>query len=249
MRPKRRVEFQRHMRRLVVVGCAAGIFLGVGKALMHQSSWFGSMIKRHTPLLEIKAPEILAESPLLREDRPAGISWWLPKSGWQLRKRWLETYPTVSDIRFEKRFFENRVIAHVIPRVPLVRYGNQGVDKEGVVFDLVTPERWGVLPKAVLKSPEALSPLGPFLQEVSRDSQMWKKVVAVSEDMRGDVWLNMNTGTHVAWGRPDPKDVAAKAQCLTRVLNDAHERLSGAAMADLRFFNEGRVVIRPKTAI
>lgn len=249
MRPKRRDEVQRRMRRLMVVAGAVLLVLGIGRVMIHPGSWMSGVVQRHTPLLEIKAPDILMDLPLLREDRPAGISWWLPKSGWRLRKRWLKDYPAVGDVRFEKRFFENRVIAHLIPRVPLVRYENRGVDKVGVVFELITPSRWSTLPKAMLKSPDMLSTLGPWLDVVSRDPNVWKNVVAVSQDMRGDVWLDLNTGTHVAWGRPDPTDVPAKAQCLLRVLNDAHERLNGAATADLRFFNEGRVVIRPKTAI
>jgi len=62
------------------------------------------------------------------------------------------------------------------------------------------------------------------------------------------MWLDMQTGTHVAWGPADPGTAREKARCLAMVLNDAHQRLHGAATADVRFFEEGRVLVKPKLA-
>ena len=33
---------------------------------------------------------------------------------------------------------------------------------------------------------------------------------------------------------------------LARVLDDAHKNMSGAARADLRFFDQGRIIVLPK---
>ena len=222
--------------------------MGAGKAMSRDSGWGSQFLRHHTPLLEMKAPDTLAELPLLREPRPSGFSLWFPAADRRLRRRWLQAYPAVSRVRFEKRFFENRVIAHLEPRTPLVRWEGRGVDKEGTVFELAS-HRWLPLPKATVSSAGALPALGRWMAEVSRDTDLWSRVVAVSQDMRGEMWLAMDPGTHVAWGTPEVAAARAKARCLARVLDDAHHRLSGAAKADLRFFDEGRVIVRPKSAV
>ena len=37
-----------------------------------------------------------------------------------------------------------------------------------------------------------------------------------------------------------------RSVALLRVLEDAHENLGGAALTDLRFFDEGRIIVKPK---
>src|SRR5262249_49450932 len=110
-----------------------------------------SYLKRHTPAVELKAPETLADLPLLKETPPSHFLLWMPGAEWRLRKRWMQRFPQIGQIEFEKHFLENRIVARLEPRVPLVRWENRGVDKDGMVFDLLSP-KWAMLPKASIRS-------------------------------------------------------------------------------------------------
>jgi hypothetical protein len=246
LRPKQREAVQRRMRVLVMAGVLAAGSIGILKVLSQENGWAGGFVRRHTPLMEMRAPNTLAELALLKEVRPSGFRLWLPGSGWVYERRWLKKYPALSGVRLEKRFFDNRLIAHLEPRVPLVRWEGLGVDKDGNAFALAS-EVWPPMPKAVMASKDALPAVGRWAAELSRQKDLWPKVVAISQDLRGEMWLNMDTGAQVAWGSPDIETTPVKARFLARVLEDAHERLSGAATADMRFFDEGRVIVRPKS--
>jgi len=58
--------------------------------------------------------------------------------------------------------------------------------------------------------------------------------------------LTLKTGTVVTWGTLETESTSRKAQTLLRVLDDAHNNLGGAARADLRFFEQGRIIVLPK---
>jgi hypothetical protein len=231
----------------VVMGGMITALAVLGMEMMSRgNAWTPQYIQRHTPTVEMQAPETLAELPLLKETPPASFALWFPGTELRFRWRWLKQYPALSGVRFEKHFFDDRIIARLEPRVPLVHWADRGVDKDGVVFTLAS-QRWLPLPKADFPPSESLPALGRWLAEVSRIPDFWSQVVAISEDPRGEMWLDLGTGTHVAWGLPDAHIAREKARCLAMVLDDAHHRLSGAATADLRFFEEGRVIVRPKT--
>jgi hypothetical protein len=187
----------------------------------------------------------LAELPLLKEAPRSSFWLWFPFGESSLRKQWLKAYPALAQVQFDKQFMENRIIARLEPRVPLVRWQDRGIDREGKVFNLLSP-RWSTLPKATVTSAQSIPTVGHWLGAVSEVQPLWSQVTNISQDVRGEMWLDMQTGTRVAWGPPEPGVAREKARCLATVLDDAHNRLSGAAMADVRFFEEGRVIVRPK---
>lgn len=248
LRQKRRVALHRRMSGLLFMAGLIGISAVLIRIASSETAWAPSYLKRHTPTLELKAPETLAALPLLKEKMPTHFTLWLPGAEWRLRRQWMKQYPAVSDVVFEKHFLANRIVAHLEPRIPLVKWEEHGVDKNGAVFELLSPS-WAPLPKAMLRSNRSLPVIGPWLSEVSQSRDLWTQVVAISEDLRGDMWLDIQTGTHVAWGAPDVRTAKEKARCLMLVLNDAHARLSGASSADLRFFEDGRVIVMPKTGV
>jgi hypothetical protein len=248
LRTRRRVALQKRMSGLMFTAGLIGILAIFLKVASSETSWAPKYMRRHTPVLQVQSDGALADLPLVKQTQPASIFLWLPGVEWRMERRWKKDYPAIRDIRFEKNFSANRVIAHLEPRVPLARWEERGIDKNGVVFTLASPQ-WAALPKVISASAASLPALGRWLAELSQVNELWPQVVAVSQDPRGDVWLDTQTGTHIAWGVPDTKNVREKARSLVVVLNDAHQRLSGASTADLRFFEEGRVIVRPKTAI
>jgi hypothetical protein len=247
MRPRQRVVLKGRVQQIARFSFLSGLAVFIGLIVFRNNTWAPRFVQHHTPTLEFRAPPTLANLPLLKETPPTTFALWLP--GWEtgLRRKWLNRYPAVESVHFEKDFLANRIVAHLEPRIPLVRWEDRGVDREGTVFTLAS-QSWLPLPKAVLAPATSLPALGRWLAEISRVSEVWEQVVAVSEDSRGEIWLDMGTGTRVAWGPPDVKRAQEKARGLATVLDDAHNRLSGAASADVRFFDEGRVIVKPKKA-
>ena len=245
LRAKHRDERHRQITSSLIALAVISVIVVGGRA-MAVNAWAPGFIQRHTPVIELKAPETLADLPLLKQT-PSGHFWfWFPGADWPLKRQWMRDYPALSGVEFEKHFMDNRIVARLEPRVPLVRFDDRGLDKEGRVFTLAS-QSWSALPKAFVPAPKSLPILGHWLAELSRSTDFWSQVVAVSQDPRGEMWLDLRTGTRVAWGPPEVKTAHEKVRCLAMVLDDAHKRLSGAASADVRFFEEGRVIVRPKS--
>jgi hypothetical protein len=249
LRSRQRVALNRRMT-FLMMGIGLLAVTGVFGNLVARAnpSWGPSFIQRHTPILDIQSPDTLADLAIVKEQPMTSFILWMPGAEWKLRRQWMKEYPALGGVRFDKQFLNNRIIVRLEPRVPLVRWQERGVDKLGMTFAF-TPERWPPVPKANIASAKSLPIVGRWLGEVSRVPDLWNGVVAVSEDQRGEMWLDMQTGAHVAWGTPDVKNAQEKARYLAKVLADAHVRLHGAATADMRFFSEGRVIVKPKSAI
>jgi hypothetical protein len=186
---------------------------------------------------------------LLAQELPSRSYYlWMPGVERGVRKRIVRKFPEIRAVHIEKYFLDNRVVLRVEPRVPLVRWEDCGMDREGVVFS-VDPARWAPLPTAAFPPSEASTVLGHWTAELAQVSELWSRVVRVGKDLRGDMSLDLRTGAHVVWGPPDTSTAQRKARSLCWVLDDAHQRLGGAAVADLRFFDDGRVVVKPKSAL
>jgi hypothetical protein len=246
LRPRHRQELTKRLRSLGIFAAALGVVVVLGRAVFRESAWAPGFIRRHTPQIEFQAPATLADLPLIHTTYPGRFGLWLPGADASLRKKWMREFPAVRSISFEKRFGENRIIARVEPRIPLVRLDDRGLDRQGVVFKLAS-QNWTGLPKANIPPQSAWASIGRWLAELTRVPDFWNRVTVVTQGPRGEMWIETNTGTKLAWGSPDSDHAFEKARGLSTVLKDASERLSGAAMADARFFEEGRVVIRPKT--
>jgi hypothetical protein len=249
LRPKQKIELQRQLRRVILGGVLIGGLATVSwQAISHPATWAPRYIQTHTPTLELQAPETLSTLPLLKQPPSGSFALWFPGPDARIGRKWVKENPAIAGVSFDKRFAENRVIARLEPRVPLAQWDGHALDKEGKIFPLLS-NQWTPLPKGFFTASTRLPAIGRWLAEVARQPDVWNQVLAVSQDPRGDMWLEMQHGTRVAWGAPDIRLAPKKAKCLSLVLNDAHQRLSGAASADLRFFEEGRVIVRPKTAI
>src|SRR4051794_25712667 len=113
------MALERRLKVLVLGGLLLGAVIFVTEALTRDSALAPRFVKRHTPTLEIRAPETLAGLPLLKETPSTSFAMWFPGAEWRLRRRWLDAYPAVRTISFEKQFGANRIIARVEPRIPL----------------------------------------------------------------------------------------------------------------------------------
>jgi hypothetical protein len=110
----------------------------------------------------------------------------------------------------------------------------------------MTPGTWKALPQGnFLPAADKLS-LSRWLATLALEPELWSQVGAIRQIPSGEMELTLKTGAQVIWGPLDNGTVQHKAQTLTRILDDAHHHLGGAAFADLRFFDQGRIIVRPK---
>src|SRR5207302_614257 len=122
-----------------------------------------------------------------------------------------------------------------------------GFDRDGVLF-AITPGAWKVLPQASFASGASKPELGRWLARLAAMTSLWSQVASLKQDAYGTLELTLKTGAVVVWGLPETGTLARKAQILARVLDDTHHHLGGTARADLRFFDQGRIIVRPKGA-
>jgi hypothetical protein len=245
IRARRREKMVAQTRGLFVKTTIFAVAGGVAFLLVTQGdSLFGGFVQRHTPSVEMKTPQTLALSPEPPALTTRTFRLWFPWNTAPIAREMMRANSAVQEVRFDKNFLRNQIYVRVVPRTPVVQNGTQGMDVEGVLFPLL-PGSWNALPRVTLNGFIPPADLGKWIAAMQKQS-LWKDVVAVSDDRMGDVSIDLQTGAHILWGKPEILSVREKTTYLAQALEDAHEHLGGAAQADLRFFDEGRIIVRPK---
>jgi cell division septal protein FtsQ len=227
----------------MVGALAAGFALG---AIVQGDSFFSRFLRDHTPEVQIKAPEHLQNLPVRADLPKRTYLFWIPGVGRGAREAIIRKFPTVKDVRFDKDFNRNQVRVHLSPRKPLIQWNDRGMDEDGVIFSIAVGG-WAHLPKALFPPTGPQPRVGAWLEALAQQKDLWNQVGAVGQDKMGNMFLDLKTGARIIWGGSDAGAVPLKSSLLGKALKDAHERLGGAAAADLRFFDEGRIIVRPKS--
>lgn len=246
IRAKRREHRAAKARGMFLKTALTAVAGGAAFLLLTQSdSLFGRFVKEHTPAIEFKAPKMLTNPALpgALPQRPFVL--WFPGTGKNVRRELMEKNPGVKGVVLERHFLENRIVVRMTPRIPILQIGEQGMDADGVIFP-APPGTWSALPRATLTNVIPRPVLGRWVAQASKNRTLWDQVVAVSDDPMGDVILDLKTGARVVWGPPEPEQIRQKTDSLIKTLEDAHDHLGGAAVIDLRFFDEGRIIVKPK---
>jgi hypothetical protein len=246
MRFKHREQLKHHLRNVILRSVVVALVIGFGAGLIAgRDSILLRFLERHTPEVTVNAPEILANVPVI-STLPKNYFWlWMPGYGWWLEKQLMRRCAAIRAVPIERQFAANRVIIHLTPRVPLVTWNGAGFDQDGVLF-AITPGTWKALPQASFAAASSKRELGKWLAHLSSMTSLWSTVTSLKQDAYGTVELTLKSGTVVVWGHPETEPFSRKEQMLIRILDDAHKNLGGSAMADLRFFEQGRIIVRPK---
>jgi len=246
LRFKRRELLKHRLRVMGVRGVVFALIIGFGAGLVTGGDSFASrFIRKHTPQIDLNLPLALAGLPVL-SDLPKKPFWlWFPGSGFWLQRRVCRLHLSARAVQLERHFEANRLTIHVEPRIPLVLWNGSGLDKDGILFP-VTPGTWNALPKAAFPASVNKHDLSRWLTRLASVAGLWPQVAAVRQDASETMELTLKTGTVITWGTLETESATRKAQTLLRVLDDAHQNLSGAARADLRFFEQGRIIVLPK---
>jgi hypothetical protein len=248
LRFKRREQLKHHVRSALLRSVAVALVVGFGAGLVaNHNSVLLQFLQRHTPEVSVKVPETLAGLPVLA-DVPRNHLWlWFPGSAWWLEHQLTRKYSSVHAVFFERQVQTNVVVIHVMPRIPLVTWNGKGFDRDGVLF-AITPGAWKVLPQASFLPNASKPELGRWLARLDSVMPLWSQVASLKQDVYGTLELTLKTGSVVIWGPPEAGSITRKTQTLVRVLDDAHHHLGGTALADLRFFDQGRIIVRPKSS-
>lgn len=165
----------------------------------------------------------------------------------QLRSR----FPIVRSVRAGRDWFARRVRFKVELRRPVARVVRGGqpqgyLSAEGEVFTApegLFPE---VRPDVELGAADAAERrrLGKCVEALAGPEALAASLVKMAWDPRQEGWrASLEDGTTVLWG--DLRWSAAKAARLKQVLEDARGAAEGALTADLRYFEDGKIFVRP----
>lgn len=246
LRFKRREQLKDSLRTMVVRSAALALVVGFAAGLVAgRDSFVPRFIHRHTPDIDVQESPSLIGLPVLTKLPNRRFWLWLPGSALWLERRICRDYPAVRSVSLERSFEKNRVRIHLEPRVPLVSWNGSGLDQDGVLF-AITPGTWDVLAQASFLEGADKRDLGRWLFHLAGVQGFWPQVVSIHQDLSEGLSLTLKTGTRVIWGPLETGIAAHKAQTLVRVLDDAHKNMGGAARADLRFFDQGRIIVLPK---
>jgi hypothetical protein len=246
LRRRRRDELKLHLRtlfvRTAILAAGAGFALGL---ISHGDPVLMRFLRSHIPEIEVKAPQALQGLPWAQSWPTRRYLLWIPGSGKTIESHLKAAYPAIKSVTFQRSFQANRIFMVVEPRTPIVRWNESGMDGEGVLFPIV-PGSWVQLPKVSIKGAISKPALGSWLSVLAQVSDFWNQLSGVRDDALGQIVFDFKSGAQINWGDMDRKVAKTKALNLCMVLQDAHEHLGGAASADLRFFDEGRIIVRPK---
>jgi hypothetical protein len=246
LRFKRREQLKRRLRVVGVRSIALALVVGFGSGLVTGGNSFASrFIQRHTPQINLNMPQALAGLPILAELPKHRFCLWFPGSGLWLQRRVCRSYLAVRTVHLERHFEANRLTVRLEPRIPLVSWNGSGFDQDGALF-AITPGTWKALPAASFLSTVDRRDLGRWLAGLASIAELWPQVTAIRQEPAETMELTLKTGTVILWGPLGSEPVERKARTLARVLDDAHKNMGGAALADLRFFEQGRIIVRPK---
>jgi hypothetical protein len=243
---KRREQLKHDVRTVLVRTVAVSLIVGFGAGLVTGGNSYGArFIRNHTPQVVLNSPKALAGIPVFAQ-LPANRFWlWVPGSGYWYEKRVCRTYAAVRAVRLERLTQANRIVVHLDPRVPLVTWNGSGFDRDGILF-AITPGTWNAMPQASFLAGARKADLGKWLARLNASTEVWSQVASIKQDASETLEITLKSGTVVIWGTPEAEPITRKAQTLARILDDAHKNFGGSSRADLRFFDQGRIIVRPK---
>lgn len=153
----------------------------------------------------------------------------------------------VAEARCRRSWSGRQAVCSLKPRHAVARAaGAQAayLGDDGVVFDLPEGQAGPASPLVWTGAaqPQQLKDLAVFIGGASKGLPSALTQARMRSPQDG--WeLKLEDGTTVLWG--DMRWTSQKIQRLREVLADARGQLPGAVAADLRFFEDGRVLVRP----
>jgi len=231
-------QVQQAMLRLGALGaCGAAIFFFA----MHSDSFLHRFAREHTPVVTLQPASELAGLPFHTELPGSRIWLWVPGVTGRITRQWQQRYPAVEKVRVEKSWETQRITFLIRARTPLIEWNRRGVDSTSTVFPLAASVPAN-LPRLVSSGSTLSSGMGVWLKALSRYTGFWSQISFIKEDLRGHWQIHLKNGLVILWGDAQSDQTTRRLDALTRVQEDA-EIHGGMRQIDLRFFDEGRIIV------
>ena len=124
-----------------------------------------------------------------------------------------------------------------------------GLDDENKPFPLRGAFARKTLPEIIAKDDAGRREVLNFLKTfASKAKDVYPKIVRLYPEPVNCVVFELDNGLKIFWGSCEEEKMKPKLDKLAQVLFDAKERFSGVDYVNLCFYDEGRIIVKPKKA-
>lgn len=241
----------------LAAAAGAGAVWGPGLLPRAKAAWERSV--RLPRFASVERLQLAGAPEALRPEMEAVIGW-RPGDRWGLWKaaavqaELLERFPCLQEVRRARSWLDRSVRFEAVMRRPVAAVALDGkpagyLDSAGVWFTapkgLIRPEGLPLVELNRLPDEKDLGPLSRLLAAARRPGAMPQDFRRVSYDPDLGGWIaSLEDGTRLLWGRLKWTD--QKILRLREVLADARGRFAAAPTADLRYFEDGKILVRPR---
>ena len=159
--------------------------------------------------------------------------------------------PELKKLTISRRWKE--IVIKFEERVPVAftKIGGErlGLDDENKPFPLRGMYAKKTLPEIAAQDEEGRRRMLDFIKVFApKAKDIYPKIVKLYPEPVNNVVFELNSGLKVYWGGSEEDRIKRKLSKLNQVLFDAGERFSAVEYVNLCFFDNGRIIIKPRKA-
>jgi len=167
----------------------------------------------------------------------------------ETKQKILQEKPEIESVKIHRGW--RKVIVTWKERIPVgwvLKDGSKiGVDYNNKEFPLRGQWAQIELPQLDAKSISERAEVLEFMKALSHSNKEFF-AQGIQFGMLGNksICFNLKDGTKIYWGTPDSFEIPDKLHKLNKVFADAKSKYQGIEYVDLRFFDQGRILLKPK---
>jgi cell division protein FtsQ len=159
--------------------------------------------------------------------------------------------PELKDIAIRRSW--KKVVITLVERQPVacVQSGGRrlGVDADNAVFSLRGHQVTQKFPEIVAAAAAERKDVLAFIRTFSAQAkELFPRVTRLFPEPVNAIVLELDDGTRIFWGPIAATDVRQKLRRLSQVMADARTRYTGIEYINLCYFDDGRIVVKPRSA-
>lgn len=169
-------------------------------------------------------------------------------------RKLLEAHPEILNALLRRKF-PDKLIIHIQYRNPIARiaFGERMVcvDEEGVIFKLPgLDQKEMFLPQVISSGQSERKMLVTFLKYWQEyNCSLGKDIIKLKTEIPLDIVYYLSDGTKIAWGKLDEELFEQKFERLQIVYRDATKRFKNLRYVNVRYWQDGRILIRPRGSV
>lgn len=253
LRSKFRFERKKKARQFgfyLLAAAVAGLLLWRGAAVVNEFVYgpehFRIRSVEISPLKNITQSEIMAMLPFRPGDNIFRVN--LSEAAKTLRRY----KPELKRITMHRGWKKIVVKAQEREPVACVNAAGErlGIDADNLPFPLRGSWREKNLPELVNGRPDERERLLGFINTFAPNSkELFGKVAGLYVEPVNRVVIELKDGTRIFWGAYEKSELRDKLAKLTQVMDENGSRFGSVDYINLCFFDQGRVIVKPKEAL